>query len=193
MAGLNFNASPAIRRTQGRVEAFSQKNLNKVRSRAISSTTRALKAETSRAVSELQLNLSPSQISPFIAVKSTSEYIGVSAAAKRLALSAFRPSFSDTGASATTWRDLPAYVIRHGFSRGDGQVWQRAPGGSSPSGLVSRLPILVRKGPSLKRALEDTGRGGSHNRDKVVERLALFTKEKLADEIQRLISSLARS
>lgn len=180
-------------RVQGRLNQFSEQKLQELRKRALASTVRGVKAEAARAVSELQLNLPPATLAKYInASLQDSSHISVKASKKRLPLSTFKPSFSKTtGVTVTTWRDAPAYRLPHGFKLGK-EVYQRIPG-DGPSGLVGRVPIVMRVGPSLKRALERYGPSvNEHRREDVVDRLAEFAKNKLADEVRRLIVSANR-
>lgn len=194
---VNFDTS-GLRRIAARIENLSAQNLEKVRARAVSSMVRSVKAETARQVSEVQLNLSVRAISPHILVRTgkagDTDYVSVFASTARLPLSAFKPSISKSrGVTVKTWRDSPPLRLPHGFARGK-EVWQRAPyrgqkgQSAAPSGLVQRLPIVMRKGPSLKRALQPTGPSQeSHGRERVVEHLMRFGQAKLAAEIQRLL------
>lgn len=177
------------------------KKTAQVAQRSVGTLSRRLKAEAARKVSELQLNLSPSQIAPYISVKAgkagSEHYVSVSAAKTRLPLTVFKPSFSDaTGVRVQTWKDQPAEHLPHAFKRKGNQVWQRVPwssGASSepmtPFGLVQRLPIVQRKGPSLKRTLQVVKPGTrSHRREEVVEHLMKFGQSILAAEIKRLLA-----
>lgn len=192
--GVTLDTS-GLKRITERIARLSPKEMEKLRKRANASVARAMKAEAARAISEIELNLSPRQISRYLQTKlghaGDVDYVSVFASDTRLPLTAFKPRFSkSSGVSVTTWRDSPAYVLPHGFRRNRNQVWQRIPG-KGPSGLVGRLPIVQRKGPSLKRALQKTGPQKAwkdHGRQQVVDRIKAFGQEKLASEIRRLLT-----
>lgn len=160
----------ALRRAALRVEQYGSRKLRQVTSRAKSTLTRRLRAETARQVAEHQLNLTPRQISPHIQVRhgstSDADYVSVTASARRLPLSDYKPRVSKgRGATVTTWLDMPPlrlpHAFQHGGSRARPRIFQRIPsrypGDVGPSGLVHRLPIVQRKGPSLRRTLQPAG------------------------------------
>lgn len=194
MAGGVFLNTSGLRRVTARIERLSPANLAKVQQRAVSSMRRSLKAEAARAVSEVQLNLSARAIAPYIEVKDGKaggiDYVSVTASKARLPLSAYKPKFSKrAGSTVVTWKDSAPVVMPHAFRRGR-EAWQRIPDprAATASGLVGRLPIVLRKGPSLKRALEKVGPSqNDHGREEVVNRLMEFGRAKLAAEIQRLL------
>lgn len=187
-----------LQRIAARITATGKK-VDQAKKRAQATLVRRLKAETAREVSRVQLNLSPTAISPHILVNQGTvdgnAYVAVSAAKKRLPLSAFKARITKkTGATVTTWRDSAPYALPHGFRRGK-EVWQRAPYKGqkgqtrTPLGLVQRLPIVMRKGPSLKRALQKVGPSqNDHGREEVVAHLVEYGQSVLAAEIQRLLA-----
>jgi hypothetical protein len=176
--------------------------------RAISTLERRLGPETARAISEDVLNLPTRRVSPHIDVKRhrtrDGDYVAVSASRTRLPLSAYSPRFSRTeGVTVTTWRDSPQQELPHGFRRKDKPgVWQRIPAhkvakfrpakrgradqtAAAPSGLVARLPVVERKGPSMHRVFVFEGRHAGHT--DIRPRLSAFVQETLSREIARLL------
>lgn len=185
-----------LRRAIARLQGLSAKKVEQVTKRSRSTLARRLRAEAARQVAKHQLNLSARQVSPYIQVKqgstSSLDYVAVTASAERLPLRAYKAKISKrAGVTVQTWRDQPVQRLPHAFGRGR-DAWQRIPATagyeSGPSGLVHRLPIVQRKGPSLRRALQDTGRGGAHNRQQVVDNLNAFARQVLAAEIERLLN-----
>lgn len=190
---VNFDLG-GLRRAAARLDKFSTKKIAQLKKRAIVSMSRALKAEAAREVSDKQLNLRPGQIAPYIQVKIADDYVSVYASKKRLPLSAYKAKFSKkNGATVTTWKDAAPLVLPHGFKRGR-EVWQRVPYHGQPGqyatklGLVPRLPIVLRKGPSLAHTLRRGGSKNDHRREEVVAHLTQFGRKKLSDEIARLLS-----
>ena len=101
----------------------------------------------------------------------------------------------------TFWRDAGALLLPHTFMRrGSKEVWQRVPGSGGAktirigtgrdssrevvreaSGLVGRLPIVVRKGPAFARAIFERKHGD------IYPGLFEFSRRIITDEIARLI------
>ena len=177
---------------------FIQKRLPQVRERAITSTLRGIVPEAARKISSDVLNLAPRQISPYVSarVSKANTSIVVGASKQRLPLLAFKPRVSARdGVTVTTWKDRGAQVLPHAFKRKDGKpgIWQRIPytgakfGGSAQtggsfSGLVSRLPIVERKGPSMHRIFQ--ARHGD-----IVPALTIYAQARLATEVQRMMKA----
>lgn len=185
-----------LRRIAQRV-ANTSKRAEVVRKRALVTLSRRLKAETARQVSDLQLNLSARQVSPYINVKIGSadgmDYISVTASNVRLPIKAFKPRIVPKhGLVVLFWRGEAPSEMPHAF-RLNGDWWERVPYRSglgalpTPSGLVDRLPITRRVGPSLKRALQPVGRWPTApHRDEIVEYLKEFGMDVLRAELTRL-------
>lgn len=196
-ARVTLDATP-LRRAAQQVAGISRR-AEQIQSRARATLVRRLRAEAARQISELQLNLRPRQISRHIGVRQGRaggmDHISVTASATRLPLQAFRPrAIRRAGFVVQTWRDAPPIRLPHAWRRTRTEIWQRIPspypGDVGPSGLVHRLPIVQRKGPSLKRTLQPHGKSpNEHRRQEVVERLCDFAQHTLADEIQRLLRS----
>lgn len=187
-----------LRTAIARLKGYSSKKVESAKKKATASLRRQLRAEAARQVSEHQLNLSARQISPYVNVKSSStaagDFVAVTASNERVPLRAFKPRFNKrTGVTVQTWRDAPVIRLPHAFARGR-DAWQRIPATagfeSGPSGLVHRLPIVQRKGPSMRRTLQNTTKGGAHQRQKVVDNLSNFARKTLAAEIQRQLNLL---
>lgn len=181
---------------------FIQRQVPQARDRALASMVRGLKPEAARLISADILNLSPRQISPYLsanAVKSDNS-IRVGASRQRLPLQAFKPRVSATGGvTVTTWKDRGPQQQPHAFKRPDGKsgIWQRVPwagqkgqGGKpgSASGLVQRLPIVERKGPSMHRIFQgrDTPTGGHGD---ILPRLTVYAQARLAEEVARMMKA----
>ena len=181
---------------------FIQRQVPQVRDRALASMVRGLKPEAARLISADILNLSPRQISPYLsanAVKSDNS-IRVGASRQRLPLQAFKPRVSATGGvSVTTWKDRGPQQMTHAFKRPDGKagIWQRVPwagqkgqGGNpgTASGLVHRLPIVERKGPSMHRIFQgrNTPTGGHGD---ILPRLTVYAQARLAEEVARMMKA----
>lgn len=184
-----------LARMQRRVAELTGPQLARVKTRTLSTLARRLPPEVARLASEQLLNLTARQISPYVTAKvnTADDSVTVSASRTRLPLSAFKPSFGPAGAVVTTWRDTGALRLPHGFRRkGNKEVWQRVPfrnqkgaQGPGPSGLTHRLPIVVRKGPSLAYTLTGGRTAGSHG--DITPDLMAFSRQALAAELQRLL------
>lgn len=173
-----------------------QKRLPQVRDRAIASTLRGIIPEAARMISSDVLNLAPRQISPYVSarVSKSDNAIVVAASRKRLPLVAFKPRVSvRDGVTVTTWKDRGPQHMPHAFKRKDGKagIWQRVPytgakfdgrhqSGGGFSELVSRLPIVERKGPSMHRIFQ-----AKHG--DIVPALTIYAQARLAGELQRMI------
>lgn len=179
--------------------AHIQRQVPEVRDRAIASTLRGIVPETARIISERVLNLAPRQISPYLEarVSKTASAIVVAADRTRLPLQAFKPSVSALrGVTVTTWKDRGAQVLPHAFRRKDGKsgIWQRIPhtggakfgaghqSGGGPSGLVHRLPIVERKGPSMHRTF-------ATRHGEITPRLSVYAQARLAEELARMLKA----
>lgn len=177
-----------------------------VLTRAVSTVQRRLGPEAARAVSEEVLNLSPRKVRPHISVERRDaggqEYLSLMASRIRLPLLEFTPRFSRTdGVTVTTWRDRGPQHLPHAFRRRDKTgVWERIPAknvgkfrpagrsradqtAETASGLVARLPIVQRKGPSLHRVFQNSGPRASHV--DLRPRLSSFVEQLLSREIAR--------
>lgn len=188
----------------------SEKRAKTVMQRAASTLERRLGPETTRVIASDVLNLPARRISPHIDVSRRqidgNEIVAVSASRVRLPLADFNPRYSRTdGATVTTWLDQGAKQLPHVFKRRDKKgAWQRIPasgvakfrpkGGpnssrydseEAPSGLVRRLPIIERKGPSLHRVFVHDGRFAGHV--DIRPKLSAFVEQTLSLEIARLI------
>lgn len=185
------------------------KKVEQVLDRSKATVMRRVGPEASRLISKDVLNLTPRRISPHIRVSSTrvkgGEFIVVSASRTRLPLVDFTPRFSKRdGVTVTTWREQGPKHYPHAFKRRDRKgVWQRAPysGGkdvsgrgtqrrAGPSGLVHRLPILERKGPSMHRVFQFSGPNAGHG--DIRPDLTAFIQKRLSEEITRLLSVARR-
>lgn len=157
------------------------KEVAQVKVRALATLRRRLVPEAAREASDQILNLTARQISPHLKVTVTSNGVTLSGDSTRLPVSAFKPTWagpSSPGVTVTFWRDAGAITLAHTFMRpGSKEVWQRVPGSRSKttqtgtgrdssrevskaaSGLVGRLPIVVRKGPAFARAIYEKKHG----------------------------------
>lgn len=203
-ASLTFDSTGFLRGAK-RLEKVPAR-VKQIRQRAAATLQRRLGPETTRALSEEVFNVSPRRLRPHIHVTrhklKDGEYLSVQASRLRLPLIAFSPQVSRTeGVTVTTWREGGAKRLPHAFRRKDSPgIWQRIPaknvgkfrpGGRSradqtaetASGLVARLPIVERKGPSLHRAFVFGGPRTTHT--DVRPRLSQFAREVLSAEIAR--------
>lgn len=173
--------------------AFIQRQLPKTRERALASMLRGLKPEAARRISADILNLSPRQISPYLSaqVSSSDNSISIGASKQRLPLTAFKAKASKgNGVTVMTWKDRGMQHMPHAFKRNDGKagIWQRVPGLGGDSGLVNRLPIVQRKGPSMHRIFRGrtTPKGGHGD---IVPGLTTFAQARLAEEVARMMKA----
>ncbi|MEN1941010.1 hypothetical protein WCE39_07945 [Luteimonas sp. MJ174] len=162
----------------------------------MSTLQRRLRPETARAISTDVLNLSARRVSPYVQVDrrkvAGADVLTVSTARTRIPLADYTPRVSrKDGVTVTTWRDAGPKRYPHAFRRKDkAGIWQRIPSGKhgvnpTPSGLVQRLPIVERKGPSIHRVFVHGGRFGTHV--DLRPRLAAFVETTLAQEVARLL------
>lgn len=185
-------------RAAARVYKFGA-NAEKVRERAIATLRRRLRAEAARAVSELQLNVAPRVLSPYLSVgyseTSDGAVVSIFGRRERLPINLFKPRVSKRdGVRVGIYRNQPVQHWQHAF-RLNGRILQRIPApvgmDATPSGLVQRLPITERRGPSLARVMgpyRDRGKSleAFANRDLVVSRLTDFARATLRAEVARL-------
>lgn len=181
---------------------FIQRQVPEVRKRALASMVRGVIPEAARLISADILNLSPRQISPYLSASAakSDNSIRVGASRERLPLQAFKPRVSAAGGvTVTTWKDRGSQQMPHAFKRPDGKpgIWQRVPwagqkgqGGNpgTPSGLVQRLPIVQRKGPSMHRIFQgrNTPTGGHGD---ILPRLTVYAQARLAEEVARMMKA----
>lgn len=180
--------------------AYIQRQLPKVRDRALASTLRGVKSEAARLISAVVLNLSARQISPYLSARldRSDNSIRIGASKKRLPLLAYKPRVSKSGGvTVTTWKDRGGQQLPHAFRRPDGKagIWQRVPytgangqSGGGASGLVHRLPIVERKGPSMHRIFQgrNTPTGGHGD---ILPRLTIYAQARLAEEVARMMKA----
>jgi hypothetical protein len=173
---------------ESRLDEITGKQLDKVRRNTLVTISRRVKPEAARLLSAHVLNLAPRTISPFLTTKINSDNsVTLSARNSRLPLSAFKPRKGPNGVIATLWRDAGPREFAHTFisKKGKRNVWQRVPftgqkgQTAAPSGLVQRLPIVVRKGPSFYRALVGRKHGD------IFPELMTFSRSVLSAEIER--------
>lgn len=180
---------------------FIQRQVPKVRDRALASMLRGIKPEAARLIAADILNLPARQISPYLsaAVSQKDNTIRVGASKTRLPLKLFKPRASATsGVTVTTWKDRGVQHLPHAFSRDDKDgIWQRVPwagqkgqGGhpGTATGLVHRLPIIERKGPSMHRIFKgrNTPTGGHGD---ILPRLTVYAQARLAEEVARMLKA----
>lgn len=189
-------------RAQTMLANLTERQNQQLKQRALATLVRRLIPEAARQTSANILNLSPRQISPYLTVKMTANGIDLSGSASRLPVSAFKPTWGgplSRGVTVTFWRDSGPITLEHTFMRkGSKEVWMRVPGTRSvvrqegsgrdsehvtvrgASGLVPRLPIVVRKGPSFSRAIFEKKHGD------IYPALFEFCRQTIKDEIARL-------
>lgn len=201
-AKVSINVDAIIRRGNA-LQDLSTKQVTQVKTRAIATLKRRLAPEAAREIADEILNLNARQISPYLDVQVTSGGITLRGSDTRLPVSAFKPTWAGTtspGVVVTFWRDSGPLVLAHTFMRkGSKEVWMRVPGARSKtatvgtgrdsskvvvqpsSGLVGRLPIVVRKGPSFARAVYEKKHGD------IFPSLVEFAQESLRVEVDRLV------
>jgi hypothetical protein len=187
---------------------ISTKEIAQVKKRALASLKRRLGPEAARQASDNILNLSARQISPYLVVNATADGIVLTGKSSRLPVSAFKPTWSgpsSPGVVVTFWRDQGPITLAHTFKRpGSKEVWMRVPGSRSKttrvgtgrdssrvvtraaSGLVGRLPIVVRKGPAFARAIYEKKHGD------IYPALITFAMTFVQDEVGRLIEVIRK-
>jgi hypothetical protein len=197
---LNFDA---LVRRAAQFADLSQKQIAQTKQRALATLKRRLGPEAARQISDNIMNLTARQISPYLNVKVTADGIVLTGSSSRLPVSAFKPTWggpSSPGVTVTFWRDSGPLLLPHTFMRrGSKEVWQRVPGARSrtqlvgtgrdssrvvvreASGLVGRLPIVVRKGPAFARAVYEKKHGD------IYPALISFGGQVLSDEAARLV------
>jgi hypothetical protein len=173
----------AINRALARVLGV-KRGVEAARKKAIASVGRKLKTETSRAVSDLQLNAAARSLVPYLQTSTDPDGVTVSASGTRLPIKLFKPRVSKTtGVRVKIWHERGEEHWPIAFKH-DGNIKQRVG--------RSRLPITTRVGPSLSRALGSVRTGNSRTlaagpgREKVVDRLKGFAQQTLSDELARL-------
>lgn len=180
VAKVSINTDSLIRKADALYD-LSTKQLDQVQSRVVSSLKRRLAPQAARVIASEILNLTARQISQYLDVQVSANGITLRGSDTRLPVSAFKPSWdgpSSPGVVVTFWRDAGPLTLAHTFMRpGSKEVWQRIPGARSKtarvgvgrdsarvvtkaaSGLVGRLPIVVRKGPAFARAVYEKKHG----------------------------------
>ena len=193
VSGLR-RAAAHVKRVRGGAEG--------ARKRALATVQRRLDAETARTVASVQLNVAARSLAPYITVRSGgpqgAEYVSVYGSRDRLPIKLFKPRVSKRdGVRVTLFRRQGEQHWPHAFVD-RGVIKQRVPARGAnawrdhgASGLVHRLPIATRVGPSLARALGPVrDRGASYaafsGREQVVSHLREFAANVLASEIARL-------
>lgn len=202
---VEFNLEPLIRAT-AKLRQLTGKEVTQTRTRIVSGLKRRLPPEAARQASEKIFNLTPRQISPYLIVNETANGLSLVGKSSRLPVSAFKPTWggpSSPGVTVQFWRDGAPLVLPHTFVRdGTKTVWQRVPGTRSKtaqtgtgrdsqrhvvraaSGLVGRLPIVQRKGPSFARGIFQKKHGD------IYPGLTTFCQSFVVDEAGRLVKIL---
>lgn len=160
-----------IRRLSGRLAALEPARTKRVIDRATVGVQRRWKVDAPKLVSAEILNIAPSRLRDYLgAVVKT---VGGSAAVvltglrKRIPLHLFAGAryggAKTPGAVVQVWRDAPAKVYEGTFAikgRGvAGGIFQRAPIGSFADERHGRLPLILRKGPEVWRAVAEGKHG----------------------------------
>lgn len=196
----NFDLT-GLSRVTARLARLSE-DFPKARQRALGTVARRVKAEAARAASEEQLNATPRALAPYINARvggsGESRYVSVDGSRARLPLAIFKPKVSKRdGVRVTFLRGGNEVHWPHAFRpKGSKDIKRRIPArpgmDSGPSGLVWRLPITTRVGPSMARMLGPYREHGKEwaaleGRERVVARLAETAGTVLAAEIKRLL------
>ena len=188
--------------------AYIQAQVPHVRDRALASVLRGIRPEASRLIADSILNLPARTISGHLkASHSKADHaIVVGASRTRVPLVQFKPRVNArSGVTVTTWKDRGQQHLPHAFKRRDGKpgIWQRAPykpggkGGTGKAGdydpvmsgasegLVRRLHIIERKGPSMARIFKGRNAPTGGHGD-IGPRLGVYARARLAEEIARM-------
>lgn len=191
--------------------AYIQKQVPEVRKRALASVLRGIKPEAARLIAADILNLPARTISGELSAfhREAASAIVVAASRSRLPLTAFKPRVSArNGVTVTTWKDRGPQHLPHAFTRPDGRagIWQRVPytgrskGGSGDvgdyepvysgrsAGLVRRLHIVERKGPSMARIFKGRNAPTGGHGD-IGPRLGIYARARLAEELARMMKA----
>jgi len=210
MAAANFNINvDALIRFASLTRDLSKKQLAQVKTRSISTLSRRLGAEASRQISGKILNLPPRVISSYLNIKNDEHSVTLSGSNRRPPMSAFNPTWggrASPGVVVTIWRDQGPILLAHTFMRpGSKEVWQRVPTSRSKTlsvgqgrnssrqvvqgagALVGRLPIVIRKGPAMARAVYERKHGD------IYPDLSAFAQTTIAAEVARLVAALGKS
>lgn len=193
---VDFNVS-RLKAAADRISTFEKKRAQIVQRSAVT-LSRRLKPEAARIIARDVLNLPAGKISKNISaqvrnVGSLGKIVSLTASRVRLPLSDYKPRVSRRGGvTVTTWLDADAQVLPHAFKRRDANgIWQRIPAKNgnkaAPSGLVQRLPIVQRKGPSMSRVFQFTGARASHV--DIRPDLNAFAEKTLSAEVARLLGT----
>lgn len=182
--------------------AYIQQQVPDVRKRALASMLRGIKPEAARLISADILNLPARTISGYLSasVAKSDNSIRLGASRQRLPLDAYKArATANNGVTVTTWKDRGPQHLQHAFRRPDGKagIWQRVPWagqkgqGGNPgyaSGLVQRLPIVQRKGPSMHRIFVGRNTPTSGHGD-ILPRLTVYAQARLAEEVARMMKA----
>lgn len=196
--GFSVDVS-GLRRAATRVSDVVKKS-EKARKLATARLRRQMAGEAARVISTVQLNLPAAVIRKHLGVHTSStdggDHVIVSAANRRLPLLDFRPRIGRNGVTVTTFKSRGPQRLPHAFLH-NGKIKQRIPAtgkgknfDAGPSGLVWRLPLTDRVGPSLARALSPIYRyAADPYAERVREHLRAFSQTVLHNEIQRLLGN----
>lgn len=196
--GFSIDVS-GLRRAATRVSDVVKKS-EKARKLATASLRRQMAGEAARVISAVQLNLPEAVIRKHLGVHTSStdggDHVIVSAANRRLPLMDFKPHIGRNGVTVTTFKSRGPQRLPHAFLH-NGKIKQRIPAtgkgknyDAGPSGLVWRLPLTDRVGPSLARALSPIYRyAADPYAERVREHLRAYSQTVLHNEIQRLLGT----
>lgn len=198
--GISIDVS-GLRRAATRVSDVVKKS-EQARKLATASLRRQMAGEAARVISTVQLNLPEAVIRKHLGVHTSStdggDHVIVSAANRRLPLMDFKPHIGRNGVTVTTFKSRGPQRLPHAFWH-NGKIKQRIPATSAanrykyeygPSGLVWRLPLTDRVGPSLARALSPIYRyAADPYAERVREHLRAYSQTVLHKEIQRLLGN----
>jgi hypothetical protein len=201
-AKVSINVDSIVRKANA-LNDLATKQLDQLKQRVVASLRRRIIPEAARQASAEIFSLNSRQISPYLTVQTTANGITLAGSSTRLPVSAFKPTWggpSSPGVVVTFWRDQGPITLAHTFKRkGSKEVWMRVPGArskttrvgtgrdssrvvtKSASGLVGRLPIVVRKGPAFARGIYEKKHGD------IYPALAEFAMTFVQDETGRLL------
>lgn len=190
-SGIHFDFR-GMTKQAARLKDLSTKQLPQVQQRALSTLARRLPVEASRLASERIVNLPRATVrkglSASVGGPASERYVLLSGERRRIPLAAFGANYGGRGARgalAKPYRDSSVRTYDHTFAikgRGvKGGIWMRVPRAGGK--LVSRLPIIQRKGPSIARVIADRKHGD------IIPELSEFCGTILRAEIARLLKS----
>lgn len=158
--------------------------LGRVRKRVIGTLGRRVGTQAAKLIGA-DLNLKASKIRNRIRTRVADPYVEIIASGQGIPLVEFAGRWGGLktpGATAQVWRNSPRRTYRGTFIARSGNILSRAYKPGSGGERYGRLPVVVRRGPSIGAILIDTGPR------QVAGPLLAYASDVLEREIDRLIS-----